>query len=256
MTPWTGTGPGPIAPDGSAVEHYALLEPAGEPERVHAAIPPGATILELGAGAGRVTHRLLELGHPVVAVDESAEMLAHVRGAETVRSPIQSLALGRRFDLVLLMSYLIETPDDGLRRAFLRTCREHVADDGIVILQRQPPEWHDTVEPFERQVPGRGTVRLTELARPAPGLLAATMEYVVGDRRWTHSFTSVRLDDDLLAAELSRAGLAMSGFVDGDRGWVRATPAGRSASESAPGSVPESAAEPESGAASGSAPGR
>ncbi|MEV5412553.1 class I SAM-dependent methyltransferase [Thermopolyspora sp. NPDC052614] len=225
MRPWTGTGPRPIAPDGSAVEHYALLRPEGEPERVHGAIPEGATILELGAGVGRVTHRLLELGHPVVAVDESAEMLAHIRGAQTVRSPIQSLALGRRFDLVLLMSFLIETPDDELRRAFLRTCRAHVADDGLVILQRQPPEWYDTVEPFERHVPGRGVVRLTELDRPGPGLLSATMEYVVGDRRWTHSFTSRRLDDDFFAAELREAGLVLDGFVEGDRGWVRATPA-------------------------------
>jgi len=224
MIPWTGTGPGPIAPDGSAVEHYALLEPGGEPERIHGEIPAGASILELGAGAGRVTHRLLELGHPVVAVDESPEMLAKIRGAETVCSPIQSLALGRRFDLVLLMSFLIETPDDELRRAFLRTCRAHVADDGLVILQRQPPEWYDTIEGWEREVPGKGTVRMTELSRPAPGLLSATMEYVIGDRRWTHSFTTKRLDDDFFAAELRAAGLEMSGFVAGDRGWVRARP--------------------------------
>jgi hypothetical protein len=47
-----GTGPGTITPDGCAVEYYALLEPSGEPERIHAAIPAGATILELGAGTG------------------------------------------------------------------------------------------------------------------------------------------------------------------------------------------------------------
>ena len=68
------------------MELYSLLPPMGEPEIVHAAIPAGAGILELGAGAGRVTHRLLELGHPVVAVDESAEMLARVRGAEIGRA--------------------------------------------------------------------------------------------------------------------------------------------------------------------------
>lgn len=224
LRPWRGTGPGPIAPDGSAVEHFALLTPDGEPERVHNAIPEGASILELGAGTGRITHRLLELGHPVVAVDESPDMLARIRGAETVCSPIQDLDLGRRFDLVLLMSFLIETPDEALRHAFLRTCRAHVADDGIVILQRQPPEWYDTVEPFETHVPGRGVVRITELDRPGPGLISATLEYVIGDRRWTHSFTTRRLDDDMFAAELREAGLAMSGFVDDDRGWVRAVP--------------------------------
>jgi hypothetical protein len=47
-----GAGPGVIAPDGCAVELYALLPSMGEPEIVHAAIPAGASILELGAGAG------------------------------------------------------------------------------------------------------------------------------------------------------------------------------------------------------------
>jgi SAM-dependent methyltransferase len=219
-----GTGPGPIAPDGSAIDHYALLGPRGEPERVHAAIPEDATILELGAGAGRITHSLLALGHPVVAVDESPEMLAHITGAEAVCSPIQSLALDRRFDAVLLMSYVIETPDDELRAAFLRTCREHVADDGSVILQRQPPEWYDTAQPFERIEPDGRVVRMVDVDRPEPGLLAATMEYEVGDNHWTHFFLSKRLDDDFLEDALRRAGLTMSGFLDHDRSWVRARP--------------------------------
>jgi SAM-dependent methyltransferase len=93
-----GTGPGVITPDGCAVELYALLQPMGEPEIVHAAVPAGASVLELGAGAGRVTHPLLALGHPVVTVDESAEMLARIRGAETARAPIQDLDLERRFE--------------------------------------------------------------------------------------------------------------------------------------------------------------
>jgi SAM-dependent methyltransferase len=94
----------------------------GEPAIVHAATGPGASILELGCGAGRVTHPLVALGHPVVAVDESADMLAHVRGAETVCARIEDLALGRRFDLVLLASHLINS-DPPTRAAFLAACR-------------------------------------------------------------------------------------------------------------------------------------
>jgi 2-polyprenyl-3-methyl-5-hydroxy-6-metoxy-1,4-benzoquinol methylase len=116
------------------VELYSLLPTMGEPGIVHAAIPAGAAILELGAGAGRVTHPLLELGHPVVAVDESAEMLARVRGAETVPARIQELHLGRRFDVVLLASFLVNTPDRELRGRFLAACREHVRDDGCVLV--------------------------------------------------------------------------------------------------------------------------
>lgn len=221
---YQGTGPGPITPDGCAVDYYAMLTPRGEPELVHGAVPAGASILELGAGAGRITHSLLALGHPVTAVDESPEMLAHIEGAEKVCSPIQSLSLGRTFDVVLLMSFVIETADDELRRAFLRACREHVADGGLVILQRKPPEWYDTVGPSERLTDDGHVLRMTDVSRPEPGLLAATMEYTVGDRRWTHFFLSRRLDDDFLARELDDAGLAMDGFIGGDRGWVQAVP--------------------------------
>jgi SAM-dependent methyltransferase len=208
------------------VELYSLLPTMGEPGIVHAAIPAGAAILELGAGAGRVTHPLLELGHPVVAVDESAEMLARVRGAETVPARIQELHLGRRFDVVLLASFLVNTPDRELRGRFLAACREHVRDDGCVLVQRHEPRWFD--EAVEGERTGGGiTFRLRDLARPGPGLLAATVEYQVGERIWTQSFTAERLDDEQLAAALGEAGLATDAYLTGDGSWVRAVPASR-----------------------------
>jgi SAM-dependent methyltransferase len=96
-----------ITPDGCAVDFYAMMPEFGEPAIVHEAVGPGDAILELGCGAGRVTHPLIALGHPVVAVDESPEMLAHVHDAETVCARIQDLSLGRRFGAVLLASHLI-----------------------------------------------------------------------------------------------------------------------------------------------------
>src|SRR5829696_6175624 len=167
-----GTGPGVITPDGCAVELYRVLPAMGEPEVVHAAIPAGAGILELGAGAGRMTHRLVALGHPVVAADESAEMLAWVReadahrdgsgadsttsagvasvGAETVRARIQELDLGRRFEVLLLASFLVNTDDGDLRRRFLEACRRHVGEGGCVLIQRHPPAWFDEAAEGER----------------------------------------------------------------------------------------------------------
>jgi SAM-dependent methyltransferase len=243
----SGTGPGVITPDGCSVELYSLLPPMGEPGVVHAAVPAGAGVLELGAGAGRVTRRLLELGHPVVAVDESAEMLARIRGAdahrdgsgagrtastlagpasagaETVRARIQELHLGRRFDVVLLGSFLVNTPDRELRRRFLTACREHVRDDGCVLVQRHEPAWFDEAAEGER-TSGGITFRLRDLERPGPGLLAATAEYQVGERRWTQSFTAERLDDQQLAAALGEAGLAVDAYLTADGSWVRAVP--------------------------------
>jgi SAM-dependent methyltransferase len=198
----------------------------GEPGIVHAAIPAGAGILELGAGAGRVTHRLLELGHPVVAVDESAEMLARIRGAETVRARIQELQLGRRFDVVLLASFLVNTPDRELRRRFLGAAREHVREEGCVLVQRHEPRWFDEAAEGER-TSGGVTFRVRDLARPGPGLLSATVEYQVGERRWTQSFTAERVDDEQLAAALGEAGLAVDAYLTADGSWVRAVPASR-----------------------------
>ena len=219
-------GPGAITPDGCSVELYALLPPMGEPEVVHAAVPPGTSILELGAGAGRMTHRLVELGHPVVAVDESGEMLARVRGAETVEARIEGLDLGRQFDAVLLASFLVNTDDDDLRGRFLAACRNHVRDDGCVLVQRHPPAWFDQAAEGERTSAGI-TFRLRDLSRPGPGLLSATVEYQAGERVWTQWFTARRLDDGALAAALAEAGLAVDAYLTGDGSWVRALPVPR-----------------------------
>jgi len=117
---------GPVAPDGSPVEFYRLAPEEGEAATMHGALPPGCEVLELGCGAGRITHRLIEFGHPVVAVDNSPDMLAHVRAAKTVLSDIESLDLGRTFPGVVLASYLVNTPDRAQRWAFLDACARHV----------------------------------------------------------------------------------------------------------------------------------
>jgi SAM-dependent methyltransferase len=223
-----GTGPGVITPDGCAVDFYALMPAFGEPAIVHGAIGPGAAILELGCGAGRVTHPLVALGHPVVAVDESPEMLAHVRGAETVCARIQGLSLGRRFGAILLASHLINT-DAATRSAFLAVCRRHVADDGCVIVQQHSPEWF-SVAGETQEIRDGVSYRLRDVSRPAANLLTATVEYVVGDRCWTQTFTTTRLDYDDLAAALAEAGLRLDRYLTEDRSWFRAVPASAPAS--------------------------
>jgi len=218
-----GTGPGVITPDGCAVDFYALMPAFGEPAIVHEAVGAGTSILELGCGTGRVTHPLMALGHPVVAVDESPEMLGHVRGAETVCATIQGLSLGRRFGAVLLASHLINA-DAGTRSALLATCRRHVADDGCVIVQQHAPEWFSAATETEDTRDGV-TYRLRDVSRPAPDLLTATVEYVVGDRCWTQTFTTTRLDEAELDASLGAAGLRLDRYLTEDRSWFRAVPA-------------------------------
>jgi SAM-dependent methyltransferase len=207
-----------------------MVPPRGEPEIIDAVAPPNASILELGAGAGRVTHPLIALGHSVVAVDESPEMLAHVRGARTVVASIEALDLGERFDVVVLASHLVNVPDDDLLAAFLATCARHVRDTGSVVIQRHPVGWFDTAVPSRRTVPASDGVEaityvLDGISRPTPDHLAATAEYIAGDRHWTQTFVARRIDDDRLRAVLAAAGLRLDdGYLTDDGGWLRARP--------------------------------
>jgi SAM-dependent methyltransferase len=212
------------ADDGSPVDLYARLPGFGEPELVHAAIPAGAEILELGAGAGRMTHRLVELGHAVTAVDSSAAMLAHVRRAETVQADIVGLDLGRRFACVLLASHLVNVDDDRERAGFLETCAQHVAPDGVVLIQRYDPDWAADPRPSDVERDGI-RVRVLEPWRDGERL-HATVEYEVEGRTWRHGpFTSRILADEELEARLGVAGLFRDEWLDDQRSWLAAVPA-------------------------------
>jgi SAM-dependent methyltransferase len=204
------SGPGPITADGCAVEVYRLLPASGEPELVSALAGRGARILDLGAGTGRIADPLVELGHQVVAVDDSAEMLAAVRRARPHRSRIEQLDLPERFDVVLLASHLVNTPDDDLRRGLLRAARRHLADGGRVLLQWHEPGWFDALAP---DATTRGTIgalssRL-DVHSIADGVLHATVSYSDGTATWRQSFRALRLDADRLAAELAATDLVL-----------------------------------------------
>lgn len=95
--------------------------PTGEPEQIDAFLQPQSSVLELGAGTGRIADPLAQLGHHVTAVDDSDRMLAEVRHARTVRARIEDLRLAQRFDAVLLPTNLIHYPGVDLRRAVLAT---------------------------------------------------------------------------------------------------------------------------------------
>jgi SAM-dependent methyltransferase len=211
-----------VARDGSPVELYLRLPPRGEAELVHAAIPAGAEILELGCGVGRVTHELLRLEHPVVAVDESAEMLEHVHGATTVCARIEDLVLRRRFACVLLMSNLVNT-DPGERAAFLAACTRHVASDGVVLIERHEPGWQPRDGSGGRL--GDLTVALEGVRRDG-GVVNATVRYEAGDTTWRHDFTAYILTDAELATSLAAAGLDLDGVLDESGRWVAATTRG------------------------------
>ncbi|UUV28024.1 class I SAM-dependent methyltransferase [Amycolatopsis roodepoortensis] len=214
---------GAFTADGCPVEVYRLLPPGDEPGIVHAAIPEGASILELGSGVGRITHALLDLGHPVVAVDDSPEMLADVR-ADKVCSKIEELRLDRVFDAVLLGSHLVNTASAVDREAFLSTARAHVAPGGRVLVEWHPPEWFESVRDGQGGTLGRVGVRLDQVVRDGD-LLSAVVRYSAADRSWSQPFTCRQLDAEALNGALTRAGLVFERWCADDRTWFSATPA-------------------------------
>jgi SAM-dependent methyltransferase len=212
--------PGVITPDGCAVEVYALLEAHDEPALVAGTVPPGSSVLELGAGAGRITRPLVTAGYRVTAVDESPEMLARFADvdARQVTARIQDLELAETFDAVLLMSHLLNTPDDALRRGMLATCKRHLAADGALVVQRHPPEWFVEARDLDA-VDGRVIVKLRDVSRPSMSTLQATVHYEHDGRAWSHRFVAKCLTDTDIADELAAVGLQLGGWLDPDRSW-------------------------------------
>jgi SAM-dependent methyltransferase len=93
-------------------------------------------VLDLGCGIGRIAEPLTALGHRVVGVDESADMLAHLRRAEPVLSRIDSLDLDERFGGVLLASTLVNTYDPVQRTGLLAAARRTRLRNDLLVAVR------------------------------------------------------------------------------------------------------------------------
>jgi SAM-dependent methyltransferase len=203
------------APDGSPVELYALLPDRGEGELVAEALPPPATVVELGCGTGRITRQLVARGYSVTAVDESSEMLEHVAEAETVCARIEGLDLRRRFDAALLASNLLST-EPVQRRAFLETCLRH---SELLIVETLPIGWRPT-EGSSRLGEVTSSVRLESFE---DGVAQGEVRYEADGRSWTHAFAMRVFDDEAeLEAALLEAGFRLERWLDRERGWFLA----------------------------------
>lgn len=230
----SGTGPGAITPDGCAVEMYARLPDMGESAVVASAVaaPRGLRLLELGAGAGRMTGPLVRSGFRVTAVDESRGMLDRIEDAELVHAPVEGLDLGRRFDVVTLASFLVDAPDPALRAGLLATCARHVAADGCVVVQRQHAARQPDGPPGSgRRVGGGMTLTTTAVEDLGDGVVRHEVHYLFEDpaagRRmeWTQTYYARRMSEPEFAGALAEAGLALDRWLTDRHDWARAVPA-------------------------------
>jgi SAM-dependent methyltransferase len=212
-----------VAPDGSPVEVYRALPAGREPAIIHAAVPAGASLLELGCGTGRVTVALAALGHRITAVDQSAAMLANLPddpAIESVQADIETLDLGRHFDAVLLGSHLLNTPD-GLARQFLAAAERHLEPGGLALVEVYPPATDWVASVGRRSVLGdvgitivRATVRETRLE--------AAVVYDVDGRSWEQAFEADMLDEPAIRDRLEDGGFAFDRWLDASSGWLAA----------------------------------
>lgn len=216
-----GDGPGPHSPDGFAVEVTRRVDGRGVPEMLHAAMSPGASVLELGAGTGRISDGLAGLGHPTTALDHSPEMLGLVTQAEPVVADMRTCDLQRTFDAVVLATFLINVPDRSMRGDFLRACRRHVRPAGQVFVQRQPADRFALARTGIQEWAGSGQRETTEVHLDGD-LLTLSEVFRIDGQEWRHTFTARRIPDEELPAILAEAGLTLDRWLS--RQWFVARP--------------------------------
>ena len=187
---------------------------------MHAALPPGASVLELGCGTGRIADPLARLGHRVVGVDASAAMLSHLRHAPAVHASIEDLDLADRFDAVVLASNLVNTHDLAQRAAFLAAARRHLAVDGSLVLQRYAPG--DRLASGTAWSVGEVHFLLRDVVDHGDGSFSATLVHRLASLVAEQDFSGRVIDDPTLRATLRSARFEQTAVLTPDRRWVLA----------------------------------
>jgi SAM-dependent methyltransferase len=95
------------------------------------------SVLDAGCGTGRVAIELARHGIDVVGVDFDRSMIAEARRRAPelvwVEADLGSLALDRRFDVVVLAGNVPLFTPPGTHDALVRSCAAHVAPHGALV---------------------------------------------------------------------------------------------------------------------------
>jgi hypothetical protein len=171
---------------------------AGEADDLTPTSVAAAGVRRGSAGAGRVLQALAELGLQFRTV------IQLVVDPEVTVDDIDGLDAGRLFVSVILGSHLVNTPDESVRRAWLRAAGRHLVGDCYVLVEHHPIDWAETAEPT-RPMPG-AEVGMRDVRRDPP-FVSAVSVYDARGRVVTQPFTARVLSDAELEAELAAAGL-------------------------------------------------
>lgn len=126
---------------------------AGDEQAYAELAPPEGSILELGAGTGRLTAALAARGHDVVGVDISPAMLAQGRArlealapgvrarAQLIRGDMTALNLKRTFDLVICPYFtLAHVPGGAAWKNTFATAARHLGHGGLAAFHLPDPD--------------------------------------------------------------------------------------------------------------------
>jgi SAM-dependent methyltransferase len=225
MQPFTGSGLGAQAPDGCSVELYRRIPYLGELDALLPQFPPRGHVLELGCGTGRLCTRLVEAGFVVTGVDHSSAMLAHLApGIERVAAEIGTLALDRRFDVVLLAGCLINHGDARARTRFLQAARRHLDAGGLLVIQRHDADWLRSAAAGATSEIAGGSMAVEHVAR-AGDRVDMILRYRVGGLVWRHAFSAVALDEADVETLARAASFSAIRWYGEDRLWAIAAAA-------------------------------
>jgi len=179
---------------------------AGDVEIYAGLAAAGTSVLELGAGSGRITAALAERGFAVTGVDLSRAMLVQAERRRAALAPdaaarislrlgdMTALDLKRTFDLVVCPYFtLAHVPAGQAWKNGFRTAARHLADGGLAafhlprleLMSRATPPDPDAVV-LDEPLSGGGRLRLRVKARefrPGVGRLEQVIEYEELDAR-------------------------------------------------------------------------
>jgi SAM-dependent methyltransferase len=216
--------PDALGPGGCSVEVYSRLPVGGDLALIRLVAAPHASILDLGSGAGRLSNPLAELGYHVTAVDSSAEMLTYVVGAQTVCQYLDKLDLRCQFDIVLLASNLINTPDKEHRHELLACVSRHLAHNGYGLVQWLPPTFFDQqTSGGQRQFTLGDFQVIVDCLAVDDGVLDAVVTYVNDEGSWPHPFKAQRISIDELRTAAESVCLQVDAVGDAAGTWLLLT---------------------------------
>ena len=174
---------------------------------------PGTATLRGTAGAARALASLHDLDLRFETVVQA------VVDPDLAAAAVDQLDAGRRFRFVILGSHLVNTPDEALRRSFLRAACRHLVGDGDVLVEHHPIDWAETAAATS-PTPG-AEVGMVKVRRDPP-FVSAVSVYDVGGREARQPFTARVLSEAELETELGASGLRIRRRLSPT--WLQAGP--------------------------------